>query len=87
MAGRSGGGQVRAVRDALSRLGMQARDEAVVAALAGRGVTVSRGFVRQVRFALLKAATDARGPRAPAPLPGNWPPVRCPPKVPPRRGR
>jgi hypothetical protein len=52
----------RAVADALFRLGMQVRAEAVVQALAEQGVKVSEALVTSVRIELLKKDTahDAR---------------------------
>ena len=46
----------RAVENAFDRLGMQAKPEAVVAALARQGIEVSEEFVRSVRFDRLRAA-------------------------------
>jgi hypothetical protein len=50
----------RAVENTLHRLGMQAKPEEVVAALAQQGIEVSEDFVRLVRIGLLKAADRSR---------------------------
>jgi hypothetical protein len=50
----------RAVENTLFRLGMQAKPEEVVAALARLGIEVSEGLVRQVLFDLLKGAAGMR---------------------------
>jgi hypothetical protein len=44
----------RAVRNALSSLGLQARPDEVVAALAELGVAVGAGLVRRVRLEILQ---------------------------------
>ena len=49
----------RAIQDALSRLGMQARPAQVVAVLAERGIRVSEERVRAVVFELLRAGARA----------------------------
>lgn len=76
----------RAIRDTLGRLGMQASNREVVAALAEVGIGVTEGLVRQVKVELLKGA--ARGDRQRAGLPRvSSAQLRRPPKIPPRRGR
>lgn len=74
----------RAIRDTLGRLGMQASNREVVAALAEVGIGVTEGLVRQVKVELLKGA--ARGERQRAGLPRVSAQLRRPPKIPPRRG-
>jgi hypothetical protein len=62
MKSRSGhGSRKRAVENALGRLGMQAKPEEVIAALAQQGIEVSEEFVRLVRIGLLKATARMRG--------------------------
>ena len=78
----------RAVADALFRLGMHARAEAVVQALAEQGVTVNKALVTLVRIELLKKAT-AHGMRPLAESArrvGRARVRRCP-RAFPRRGR
>jgi hypothetical protein len=47
----------RAIQNMLSRLGMQASNKKVVAALAAVGISVPEGLVRQVKVEMLKEAT------------------------------
>jgi hypothetical protein len=76
----------RAVKDALSRLGLQARPAEVVAALAARGIAVSQGLVRAVAFELLRVEARAERQRCRGrPQAVGQPPRRFA-KVPPRRG-
>ena len=77
-------GKKRAVQNTLGRLGMQASNREVVAALAEVGVGVTEGLVRQVRVELLKEA--ARVERRRARLPATPHRLQRPQKVPPRRG-
>jgi hypothetical protein len=62
-------GKKRAIRNALSRLGLHATPKAVVHALREQGVQVAEELVRQVRFELLKEATRARNAEVPRPVP------------------
>jgi hypothetical protein len=70
--------QARAVKNALTRLGMQASAHEVVAFLASYGTQVSASLVQQVRRELVKQS--AKKPLLPASVR-----VRRPPKVPPPR--
>ena len=74
----------RAIQYTLGRLGMQASNREVVAALADVGVGVTEGLIRQVRVELLKEA--ARAERQRARLPATQHRLQRPPKMPPRRG-
>lgn len=58
-------GKKRAVENALHRLGMQAKPEEVIAALARQGIEVSLELVRLVRFDLLRAAARMRAQAVP----------------------
>jgi hypothetical protein len=74
----------RAIEQALSRLGMQARPQQVVAHLAGYDIAVNEGLVQRVRIDLLRKLGDQQsGPVKP---PGQRTRLRRPQKVPPRRG-
>jgi hypothetical protein len=81
---RDGNSRKRAIADALFRLGMHARAEAVVRALAEQGIRASAGLVALVRLELLKKHTQpssaSRSPRA-------APAVRRFPRGFPRRGK
>jgi hypothetical protein len=74
----------RAIQNTLARLGMQASSEQVVAALAGFGIDVSEGLVRQVKLKTLNEAAQVKRQRVKA-LKAEPPQVLRPPKVPPRR--
>jgi hypothetical protein len=56
------GSKKKAVADALFRLGLHARAEAVVQKLAEQGITVSEALVKLVRLELLKKNTQPCGP-------------------------
>jgi hypothetical protein len=79
-------GKKRAIRNALSRLGLHATPKAVVQALGWQGVRVTEELVRLVRFEMLAVTTRARISKVPRPVP---PPAvrRCPKGFPGRRGR
>ena len=68
-----GGGKRRAVRETLRRLGMGARVEDVVAALAGYGIAVSPELVRSVRVEMLKGLDRVQLRREGIPRPGRRP--------------
>lgn len=61
MWNRRGSSKEKTVADALFRLGMHARAEAVVQALAEQGVNVSEAVVTLVRLELLKKTTQPCG--------------------------
>jgi hypothetical protein len=86
MAKRRGPGtsKTRVIQNALARLGMQARPEQVVAALADIGIVVNEALVRQVRVELLKQAAKVQRQQVRTPQ-VERPQVRRPPKLPPRR--
>jgi hypothetical protein len=77
----------RAVKAALSQLGIQSRPVQVVAALADWGISVTESLVRAVAFELLREAARAELQRARARVPGLAPPIRRQAKMPPRRRR
>ena len=74
----------RAIQNTLARLGMQASNQEVVAALAEVGIGVTEGLIRQVKVELLKEA--ARGERQRARLPATLHRLQRPQNIPPRRG-
>jgi hypothetical protein len=76
--------KMRAIQNALARLGMQARPAQVVAALADIGIVVNEALVRQVRVELLKQAARVERQQVRTPQ-IERPQVRRPPKLPPRR--
>jgi hypothetical protein len=53
-------GKRRAIRQAFYRLGLHTTPAVVVHALMQQGIHVDEQLVRQVRFQLVKEATDAR---------------------------
>ncbi len=75
----------RAIQNALARLGMQASNKEVVAALAVVGIGVPEGLVRQVKVEMLKEF--ARGERQQVRIPDRCKRRRFqrPPKIPPSR--
>jgi hypothetical protein len=75
----------RAIKAALSRLGLQARPAEVVAALGACGVTVTEAVVRAVAFEVMREQARAELRRARAGRPKVVPRVRRLPKVPGRR--
>jgi hypothetical protein len=74
----------RTIQNTLARLGMQASNKEVVAALAEAGIGVAVGPVRRIKVELLKEA--ARVERQQVRLPARSGRLQCPPKIPPRRG-
>ena len=76
--------RTRAIQNALTRLGMQARPAQVVAALADIGIVVNEALVRQVRVKILKQAAKVERQQVKTPQ-IERPQVRRPPKLPPRR--
>jgi hypothetical protein len=76
--------RTRAIQNALTRLGMQARPAQVVAALADIGIVVNEALVRQVRVEMLKRAAKVERHQVRTPQ-VERPQARHPPKVPPRR--
>jgi hypothetical protein len=79
-------GKKRAIRNAYSRMGLNATPKAVVHALRERGVQVDEELVRQVRIELLKETTRGRGVGFSRPVAS--PAVRRrPQRFPGRRGR
>ena len=58
--------KAKAIQNALARLGMQASPEQVVATLAGFGIDVSEGLVRQVNVDMLKQAAKVERQRVKA---------------------
>jgi hypothetical protein len=75
-----------AIKNALARLGMQARPAQVVAALGDIGIVVNEALVRQVRGKMLKQAAKVERQQVRTPQIES-PQVRRPPKLPPRRSR
>ncbi len=78
-------GRRRAIQKTLGRLGMQASNQEVVAALAEWGVGVTEELVRQVKVEVLKEASKVE--RQKITVPGRFQrrPMRLPPKIPPSR--
>jgi hypothetical protein len=74
----------RAIQNTLGRLGMQASNQEVVAALAEVGIGVTEGLIRQVRVEMLKEA--ARVERQRARHPATLHRLQRPQKIPSRRG-
>lgn len=83
---RAGSSKKKAVADALFRLGMHARAEAVVQALAEQGITVNEALVTLVRLELLKKDT-ARRPQSEGVRRVGPATVRCGPRTFPSRNR
>jgi hypothetical protein len=79
----AGSSKKKAVADALIRLGLHARAEAVAQALAEQGVGVNEALVTLVRLELLKKNTQPCGP---LPRPVTRTAVRHRPQSHPRRG-
>ena len=75
----------RAIQKTLARLGMQASNQEVVAALAECGMTVTEGLVRQVNFEMLKEASKVEPQRVMVPGRFQRRQIRLPPKIPPSR--
>src|SRR5262249_20112886 len=70
-------GKTRTIQNTLARLGMQASPAQVVAGLAGFGIDVSEGLVRQVKLKTLKAAAQVERQRVKIPK-AQRPQVRRP---------
>ncbi len=75
----------RAIQNVLARLGMQASNKEVVAALATVGIGVPEGLVRQVKVEMLKEVARVEQQRLMASVRLNRQKVRLPPKIPPSR--
>jgi hypothetical protein len=78
-------GRRQAIPKTLGRLGMQASNREVVAALAEFGIGVTEELVRQVKVEMLKEA--AKCERQKVTVPGRFQrrQIRLPPKTPPSR--
>jgi hypothetical protein len=73
----------RAIQNTLGRLGMQAGNQEVVAALAEVGIGVTKGLVRQIKVEILKEAARIERQRVRLPeRPGR---LQRPSKIPSRR--
>ena len=81
------GGTKQAIRNALRRLGLQARPAEVVSVLAEWGVFVREALVRAVVFEMLRDDARAEGQRIKARTPPPPPPMRRFPRAPLPRGR
>ncbi len=75
-------GRRRAIQKALGRLGMQASNREVVAALAGCGMSVTEELVRQVKVEMLKEASKGERQRVTVPARLLRRQMRLPPKIP-----
>jgi hypothetical protein len=73
----------RAIRHALTRLGMQAKPAMVIAHLARFDIVVSETLVQRVRLEMLRKIGEQR--RQPLTSPGQRSHLRRPQKVPPPR--
>ena len=78
-------GRRRAIQRTLGRLGMQASNREVVAALAECGMGVTEEFVRQVKVEMLKEASKVERQRVTVPGRFQRRQMRLPPKIPPSR--
>jgi hypothetical protein len=78
-------GRRRAIQKALGRLGMQASNKEVVAALAECGIGVTEGLVRQVKIEMLKETAKVEWQRVTISGRFQRRQVRLPPKIPPSR--
>lgn len=78
-------GRRRAIKQTLGRLGMQAANNEVVAALAECGILVSEEMVRQVRVEMLKEVAKVERHKVTVPGRLQRRQVRLPPKIPPSR--
>ena len=80
-------GRRRAIQNTLGRLGMQASNREVVAALAECGMSVTEELVRQVKVEMLKDAANAERRKVTVPVGCKRRQVPLPPKIPhPGRG-
>jgi hypothetical protein len=75
----------RAIQKTLGRLGMQAGNQEVIAALAECGIGVTEEFVRQVKVEMLKEAAKVERQRVTVPGRFQRRQMRLPPKIPPSR--
>ena len=78
-------GRRRAIQKTLGRLGMQASNQEVVAALAECGIGVTEEFVRQVKVEMLKEAAKVERQKVTVPDRFQRRQMRLPPKIPPSR--
>ncbi len=78
-------GRGRAIQKTLGRLGMQASNQEVVAALAECGMSVAEELVRQVKVEMLKEAAKAERQKVTVPDRFQRRQMRRPPKIPPSR--
>ena len=78
-------GRRRAIQKTLGRLGMQASNQEVVAALAECGMGVTEELVRQVKVEILKEAVNVERQKVTAPDRFQRRQMRLPPKIPPSR--
>ena len=78
-------GRRRAIQQTLGRLGMQASNQEVVAALAECGIGVTEGLVRQVKVEILKETAKVERQKITVPDRFQRRQMRLPPKVPPSR--
>ena len=78
-------GRRRAIQKTLGRLGMQASNREVVAALAECGMSVTEELVRQVRVEMLKEAAKVERQKVTVPDRFQRRQMRLPHKIPPSR--
>ena len=78
-------GRRRAIQKTLGRLGMQASNREVVAALAECGMSVAEELVRQVKVEMLKEAAKVERQKVTVPDRFQRRQMRLPPKIPPSR--
>ena len=78
-------GRRRAIQKTLGRLGMQASNQEVVAALAECGTSVTEELVRQVKVEMLKEAAKVERQKVTVPDRFQRRQMRLPPKIPPSR--
>jgi hypothetical protein len=78
-------GRKRAIQKTLGRLGMQASNREVVAALAECGMSVTEALVRQVRVEMLKEVAKVERQKVMVPDRFQRRQMRLPPKIPPSR--
>ena len=78
-------GRRRAIQNTLGRLGIQASNQEVVAALAECGMSVTEELVRQVKVKMLKEAAKVERQKVTVPDRFQRRQMRLPPKIPPSR--
>lgn len=78
-------GRRRAIQKTLGRLGMQASNQEVVAALAECGMSVTEELVRQVKVEMLKEAAKVERQKVTVPDRFQRRQTRLPPRIPPSR--